>query len=734
MRFRDALREKEWWLLAAILTIVFRRPLTTETFFFRDLYQLVFPKREFLVRAIASHEFPLWDPLMHAGQPYLANPQNTFFYPANALFLFLPTIVAFNLVIVAHFFLCAFGAYWLSRVVGIRPRGALAAGAVYALVGVTLSAANLLIHLFALAWIPIVIGLAHRYLHESRLRFLAVASVAAAMPLLAGAAETTALMLFTLAVWMLACRGPLARRVAAIAVISLSGVGLSLIQTLPTTEMIVSSSRAARRTYADFARWSVPPQRLPEMVIPGFFGRTDTLDERDYWGADVEDGGFPYLLSLYLGPLTIGLAILAAFSPRREESDAPWRALAAIAAGGVLLSLGRYLPLFPIVYRLPLISTFRYPTKAMLGVTLPVALLAARGVDLMDDEHARRRFAWVAGIAGVLLAILAAVLQWSDAVFARISRTLFLVVLDEIRRGALMTRVWYATIVLLLAFVVVRVVRDRTAAAFAIAGIVVADVAIAGYGVNVYAPRALFDEPAIAATVRGVMGAGRFYRTADPATIVLRAPSNDIWWLAEWKIGMLSGYTATMFGIPMIFHTDYDGLAPRKVVLLGALANTRSWSDRLPILRAAGVRAFMTFDQIAEPGVLPVARSRTDAGVLSLYSIPTRESARASSAEPRYSRRRKPFFERWHIISTRICCCSPALPELSPPAVERPVSRSCRAVSTECGIGSKRRVKATRISLKRSIPAGTSVLTVTRCRSWKRTTHFPRLPFLAALI
>src|SRR5207245_11342077 len=104
---------------------------------------------------------------------------------------------------------------------------------------------------------------------------------------------------------------------------------------------------------------------------------------------------------------------------------------------------------------------------------------------------------------------------------------------------------------------------NRTAAATVVA----IDLLIAAYPVNVYAPRTLFDPPPLAGAVRDLVGPMRFYGGPAPATI--RAPTNDVFWLARRRIEALSGYTATMFGIATIFHTDYDALAPEAIGRLG---------------------------------------------------------------------------------------------------------------------------------------------------------------------
>ena len=138
---RRIVSEPHPWLLAIAILLFFRRPLTDSTFFFRDLYQFFYPKRIEMVAALHSHELPLWDPLTHGGQPFLANPANTLFFPSNILFAILPPLLAFNVALVLQFVLCGLAAYALARSVDLSPRAAFVCGTVYAFCGYTLSSA-----------------------------------------------------------------------------------------------------------------------------------------------------------------------------------------------------------------------------------------------------------------------------------------------------------------------------------------------------------------------------------------------------------------------------------------------------------------------------------------------------------------------------------------------------------------------------------------------------------------
>jgi hypothetical protein len=586
VRLRDLVRDRAVWIYAAVVAVLFHRPLTTETFFFRDLYQLFYPKKVLLAEALRAGVLPLWDPFTHGGQPYLASPANFTLHPSNVLYVVLPVLAAFNLVLVLHVLFCAVAAYWLGRTLGLSTPAAFVTGTVYALAGSTLSTANLIPILLGLPWVPLTIGLTHRALRDRR--SLAPAAIAAALPLIGGAAELTGMMFATLLVWIFVVH----RRIVPSLVVMAFGVGLSLVQTLPATSVMEQSSRGAKRTYESFTSWSLHPLRLPELAIPRFFGPIDRLDEPSYWGRGLETSGFPYILSIYLGIPALLLAMRGAFEPGLP------RVLAVLALLAIALALGRWLPGVRLVYDyVPLVTIFRFPVKAMLAALLPVAVLAGFG---LDSRLLWRRTLIAAG--AVLLAVLTVpALQRFE--------------LQPEHRTMLIVSFVHAAVATL-AFVLARTNAQKAA-------VVLLDLAIAGFGVNTYAPRSLFAAPPLARQVGAMIGDGRFY--AAPRELLLRAPENDVKWLARWNLATLNDYSAGLFRIPVTMHTDFDGLAPSRIVTLSRVVKRAAWPPRLAIFDRAGVRAFATPDAL--PGGTPIRGTQ-----LHLHANPSARMARFVSS------------------------------------------------------------------------------------------------------
>jgi hypothetical protein len=590
---RHFFRERALWLLAALPLLFFYRPLTGETFFHRDIYLQFFWKRVLLSKALLSGQLPLWNPMIHGGQPLLASPEHSVFYPTNLLYLILPSLTALNVAIVLQFIFCAMTSYFLARVIGISTRGAFLTGVAYTFCGFMLSTASLTLMLQALAWPPALIACAHLWLQTGARRWFIAAAVFGALPLVAGSAETAAMSFALMAAWVLAVPDTtLRRRLLTVAgIVAFSG-GLSLMQTLPAIEVIRNSSRSAKIEYSGFAQWSLAPQRLPELVLPGFFGPTDTLARRDYWGGRYEYG-YPYIISVYFGAplLLLAIAGIATGTPISRRGRV---ILAAFAGGGFVLAIGGYLPFFYFLYEhLPLLGIFRFPSKALELALLPIALLAGAAV-----ERAHPRRLAVAAVIAVLAIGFTALFQ------QQINHALF--------EGDASLGRPFAHALIALALFVPALFWNRTTT---VAAIIVADLWVAGWRVNPYADRELFVTPPLAMKVKPLLGdGGRLFRSVGAYAQKMNVPTNEAVWLAWWEIQVLARFTAPMYDIPLMFDYDYDGLAPIRIRRVADAVEKMDWPHRLKVFSNAGVTLIITPDVIQSPAVALVDKLRSPNG------------------------------------------------------------------------------------------------------------------------
>jgi len=611
-----AARERELWILLGVVLLFFARTLFFgQTLFLRDLYLWFFPQRQRLVELVAAGGLPLWDPFTHGGQPFLGNVNNVALYPTALLSLVLPSVAAFNLEIVLHFLFAAAAAYQLARTLGIGRAASVLAGFVFVFAGVTLSLGNFLNRTLALPWLPLLLLFWHLYVQRRRRRWFAAAAAAGALQLLAGAPEQLLFSLLLAAAWGAAHPDPAAgsrtRRFAAWLLLLPAVAGLAAVQVAPTLSLVLGSARARERSFASFSTWSLAPARLPELVVPGFLGRTDTLDPADFWGRRVEDEGFPLFLSIYTGANVLALAGWAAASRSPGPLPAAFRRFLALsAAAALLLALGRFLPLLPLIYRAgaPLLGLVRYPVKLLQAATLPLALLAAHGAEASFGSGPRRSSSFrilSIALAAVLIAAWLA-FAGSEAVARSFEQFFFRCEPDKrIHEGVasgLRHSGVFAALLALLAWI-----RQKGASGRALpvaAGLISLDLATAGWRVNPVAPAALLtDVPSAALDARREIGPGRLFRDANPPGIVLTAPSNDIVWQYRWNRETLFSHTGTAFNLPVIFDDDFDDLEGLRLANLARVLRRLPWERRLPILSAGAVTLIVTPQRLTLRGL-----------------------------------------------------------------------------------------------------------------------------------
>ena len=673
---RSLLRERPlWWLGAATFGLAVLPLVLGRTYFFRDLYLWTFPQRQRLVDLLRAGGLPLWDPFLHGGEPFLGNVNNLALYPTAALSVLMPVVTAVNLEIALHFALVAIAAYLLARSLGLSPSGAVFVAVALVGSGVVLALGNLFNRLIALPHLILLILFWRFYLREGRRGWFVAAAVAGALQLLAGSPEFFLVSFVLAIVWGLVdppgpAGRPLRRQVLAAAMLGAAAVGLAAVQVLPAAEMVASSERGRRFSSAQAAVWSLSPRRLPELVVPGYFGRVHTLDPADYWGSRFEDEGFPYLLSVFFGMTVLGLAASSAIS-RRPDGPLPIRTrrfLGATAVFGLILSLGRFLPAAWLERLWSMGGLFRYPVKFLVPTGLAIALLAGDGAERLllrpnRPESAARKLALILGFCALLLAGAAALLFAGTAAGAAIQQLLFVDVTERARTGLAAAFGQAALFTALASAVFAGRPRLGPRAFFLLTAIVAAELLWAGRDVNPSVSRDfLTKEPPAVAAVHRVLGEGRLFRAEDPPGLIQRAPSNRIEWLYAWNKETLAFYTGAAFGLPVVFHDDFDGLAPARMTDLTRFVRSLPWDRRAPVLSAAAVRAAISDEPLQLDGwnllgelqnasnrsffVYVNDRAAPRTGLVHYWKyVPSADQARAAMASPGFDPRRHVVLE-----------------------------------------------------------------------------------------
>lgn len=374
----------------------------------RDMQLFFVPLKRLVWESLHAGRLPLWSPYLSTGFPLLADFQSGAFYPPNWLYLALPFFTAFNWILVLHFVLGGLGAYFLVRELDFGRPEALCAAVSYMLGGYFVSLTNLINVLQAAAWAPLLAwSLLRQIRRPSVPRFLTVVAIYLG-GFLAGAPETFLLAAATAALLALlratdpadpeAAPGTL---VVTLPLAALLVLGLAAIQLLPTVQLLGLSARGTGLRFDEASNYSLVPIRLVHAIVPDDFtdpvfrfGLRSQLSASD-----------PWLFSIYLGVVTLLLAVHAAWDRNRREVLF-WAALGVV---GIVLALGRFTPVYGFLYaHVPGIAAFRYPEKFYLLTGLSGAMLSAYGLRAVLERRCDDRLGWkfvlvIALLAGAML-------------------------------------------------------------------------------------------------------------------------------------------------------------------------------------------------------------------------------------------------------------------------------------------------------------------------------------------
>ncbi|MFO8057618.1 MAG: YfhO family protein [bacterium] len=375
--------------LAATLGMValFFLPALTNTFIFRDAFNLFYPYKALEAPYLRDLSVCLWNPWEVLGSSFVGELATGWFYPGNVFYMLFSSEHAYRLFIFSHFLMAAFFTWLWLREEG-RSRAAASCGALaFTLSGYLLSQHGMPDMLAAAAWLPGSLWLLSLYLKKRNIPLLAAFGVSLAMPFLAGRAEAV-----------------LINGTASAAVILFSGSGgeklrdrvfmlfkvfagggllallLSMVQFLPSFELGRLSLKGQGFTLSESTLWSFHPGRLLEFFLSSPWGRF--WPEADYRASALTgwENHYPWALSHYLGLVMLAGAAAALFRAPGKKTVAVSIMLVAVIG----YSAGKFFFIYPVLFKLvPLLHIFRYPEKYMVLCVLLLAACGAYGLDVI---------------------------------------------------------------------------------------------------------------------------------------------------------------------------------------------------------------------------------------------------------------------------------------------------------------------------------------------------------------
>ncbi len=404
------------FLLACLVaTIVFYRDFVFHSghmLYGTDMLSQAYQLRKFALDQLRSGAgFPLWNPYVYGGLPFLAILPGPVFYPTSLSYFLMPLGRAIGWTFVFHTFAAGAFAYAAARSLRLDRWAAAVVGFGFMFTGYMVS----MLYgghdgrMFALALFPLAFALTEYGFRTEKLRWFLALGVVLALQIFTPHVQLMyycSLMLSLYALFRLVeiaredrasgggARGGAAkgggaagakeseaksedakspRRVwrlagyfaVAFVVAALIG-GAQLIPTLRIMEFAVRGV-PGQGGYEFAASWGLPGQEITAFLLPDLIGSLDT-----YWGANQFK-----LHTEYLGVVVVALSVFAITVRPRERLV--WF-LSGASILGVLFALGSATPVHKLAFTLiPQVKNFRAPSMMLGPASFFVALLAGLG-------------------------------------------------------------------------------------------------------------------------------------------------------------------------------------------------------------------------------------------------------------------------------------------------------------------------------------------------------------------
>ena len=400
--------------ILSVIDDVWAEKVTPKNPLLSDVLLQFYPWQKFAIQAITRGEFPLWNPYLMAGAPFLANDQSAIFEPLKFFTLVtrFPVEHSFLFLAVGRLILFGFFTAWWLRVRGFTASVAVLIGAAASLSAPAVVWASY--PLFAtFVWLPLLlVGLEYLTRRERRGWLITAGAVAAQW--FSGNIQISIFLLLFSAVYTLVVLRPGWRQAVSLVVAVMLGTSLAAVQLLPTASYVRQSPvyEAGRGGYGEtnlfvavrdgsWRGWSSIKdarqslERLLPMLSP-FVNGNPASGKYRFPGGDVYANMNE--LAGSVGSVTLLFAILGLITSWRER-------LVKFSTGASLIALGAmaHAPIFELVNTLPLLQQTQTDRLRFI-VAFCFLIFAAYGVRAVYV----RRVSWkkFTIMSGLLLAVI----------------------------------------------------------------------------------------------------------------------------------------------------------------------------------------------------------------------------------------------------------------------------------------------------------------------------------------
>ena len=405
--------------LILCVILLFSQVLYTGTSLYgSDFLYYFYPVKKFIRYCFSNNTIPLWNPYLFSGSPFISNIQASMFYPLSFLYYIFSPATAYLYSTIMH---CMFGVifmYLFMRSISISQLGSLLSAIIFMFNGYFIG------HLYAghlsfiqtYIWLPLICIFLIRFLNTINFRNTVIAGLILGVQILGGFPQISfytilAIIVFGMfSLWDLFLsreNKKMIMMVFGLCIIFLIGFALAAIQIFPTLEFTELSTRAGGVSYGFATSDSLHPKELLTFILPEIFG--NEIDGT-YWR--IPEGWHFWETCAYVGIIPFFLIF---FKPVKEYPKRLWLFFIILIFLSLFLALGKYNPVYPVIYKLPGFHSFRIPAQIIYLYIFSVAALSGIGITSIESYKIifSKCSVGFLTLIGVILIIFIVCIHWS---------------------------------------------------------------------------------------------------------------------------------------------------------------------------------------------------------------------------------------------------------------------------------------------------------------------------------
>ncbi|MEM4271001.1 MAG: hypothetical protein QXO70_02805 [Candidatus Pacearchaeota archaeon] len=242
-----------------------------------DQFRFFYPVRSFINESFQNREFPLWNPYIFSGNPVTADFQSAAFYPLSIIYLFIPQITAWSILIIIEPLLAVLGMYLFLKKINIENLSAFLGAIAFGYSGfMTVWGQENMVVPHAALWLPFILWALEEFLTSGKYRYLLLTVLFLTFSFLAGFFQLTFYIFIFIFIYglfrIINLKTKLFLNFFLLFVIFFLTLLLSSIQFLPSLEGFFRSPRTTSGVWYLFETYLVPITHLVNIYIPDIFG------------------------------------------------------------------------------------------------------------------------------------------------------------------------------------------------------------------------------------------------------------------------------------------------------------------------------------------------------------------------------------------------------------------------------------------------------------------------------